>query len=238
MVPSGRRPLQAQHELRFGTRELTIFAVAFVLIWALTFVFGVLVGRELASGGRPAPTAGGSRAQLAEAAKKTERAGMEERLTFYKTLTAPTVELPPTRPPTVEERLVPAEPAPVPLPAKPERRPGGGGTGEGASGRPTGTRGEAVAAPVAKATGGTAGAAEPGWTVQVSSFRSRALAEELRSRLAAKGFDAYLITVTTETGRVRHRVRVGAFPSRAEAERVAEELRGERNLNPFVVARR
>ena len=81
-----------------------------------------------------------------------------------------------------------------------------------------------------------ADAARP-WTVQVSSFRSRALADELRSQLTAKGFDAYLVSVTTEEGRVRHRVRVGGFGTRAEAERVAGELRGERNLNPFVTTR-
>jgi cell division septation protein DedD len=75
------------------------------------------------------------------------------------------------------------------------------------------------------------------WTVQVSSFRSRALADELRGRLAAKGFDAYLVSLTTEDGRVRHRVRVGGFATRAEAERVAGDLRGERDLNPFVTTR-
>ncbi len=68
----------------------------------------------------------------------------------------------------------------------------------------------------------------------MSSFRGRSLAEELRGRLAAKGFDAYLVSVTTEDGRVRHRVRVGRFATRSEAERVAGELRAERDVNPFV----
>jgi cell division septation protein DedD len=75
------------------------------------------------------------------------------------------------------------------------------------------------------------------WTVQVSSFRSRALADELLARLSAKGFDAYLVSVTTDEGRVRHRVRVGGYASRAEAERVAGQLRSERNLSPFVTTR-
>jgi len=75
------------------------------------------------------------------------------------------------------------------------------------------------------------------WTVQVSSFRSRALAEELRARLATRGFDAYLLSAATEEGRVRYRVRVGAYPARVEAERVAAELRTERTLSPFVTPR-
>jgi cell division septation protein DedD len=77
----------------------------------------------------------------------------------------------------------------------------------------------------------------PLWTVQVSSFRSRSLADELRGRLAARGFDAYVVSISAEEGRVRHRVRVGSFPSRSEAERVLQDLRNERNLNPFVTAR-
>lgn len=75
------------------------------------------------------------------------------------------------------------------------------------------------------------------WTVQVSSFRSRALADELRSRLTNKGFDAYLVMVESDDGRVRYRVRVGNYPTRGEAERTAERLRAERDLNPFVTTR-
>jgi cell division septation protein DedD len=75
------------------------------------------------------------------------------------------------------------------------------------------------------------------WTVQVSSFRSRALADELRTRLGTRGHDAYLLSAATEEGRVRYRVRVGAFATRVEAERVAAELRAERTLNPFVTPR-
>jgi cell division protein FtsN len=261
---AGRRPLHARHELRFGTRELVIFCGAFLLVWALTFVFGILVGREMTGPGpdvRAGAASPPARPPLAEPVKKAERAGTDERLTFYKTLTAPTPELPPTDPPKIEERIVPREPAPRPAPraaAPPPAAPRAGQAAaeppaeaavieESAERRPpvdrtvaTGRlpaprRAEAVAAP-APAPAPT-GAADPLWTVQVSSFRSRALAEDLRGRLAAKGFDAYLVSMTSEEGRVRHRVRVGAFPTRAEAERIAVELKGERSLNPFVTTR-
>jgi cell division protein FtsN len=75
------------------------------------------------------------------------------------------------------------------------------------------------------------------WTVQVSAFRSRTLADELRNRLAARGFDVHVFASTTEDGRARYRVRVGAYASRGEAERVAGDLRSERGLNPIVTSR-
>ena len=105
------------------------------------------------------------------------------------------------------------------------------------SGAPTASPGPA--APGTAPGRSVAMAATPAkpWTVQVSSFRSRALAEELRTRLQAKGFDAYLVRVATDEGRVWHRVRVGGYATRAEAERVASELRAERNLNPVVTSR-
>lgn len=253
MLVNGRRPLQARHELRFGTRELVIFCGAFLLVWGLTFVFGVLVGRELAPSGRDGAAArtasggGSGRSPLAEPVKKTDRAGgppapgspgADDRLTFYRTLTAPTPDLPAAEPPRIEEHIVPREAPGAPgkpsprTPPRTARAPRPGAAAESPPAERSATtarRAEAVAAP--------AGVPEPLWTVQVSSFRSRALAEELRVRLAARGFDAYLLSVTTEEGRVRHRVRVGAFPTRGEAERVVSDLKAERNLNPFVTTR-
>jgi cell division protein FtsN len=88
----------------------------------------------------------------------------------------------------------------------------------------------AIAAPPATPSPGDL----PLWTIQVSSFRSRALAEELRARLATRGFEAYLLSAATEEGRVRYRVRVGSYQSRTDAERVAADLRGERALSPYV----
>ncbi len=227
---NGRRPFQPRHEVRLGSRELAIAGCAFLLVWVLTFIFGVLVGREFAGPAGPAPKAAasagaGGLAERGESPGKAERLRAEERLTFYETLTAPTPTLPAVGPPTVEERIVPREPQTRPAVPRPERRGGAGGSGGAAKAR------------VAAATPAAAGPAEPLWTVQVSSFRSRALAEDLRKRLAARGYDAYLLAVATEEGRVRHRVRVGGFPTRTEAERVAAELRADRHPSVFVTTR-
>ena len=249
---TGRRPLQARHEFRLGTREVVIFGGAFLLIFALTFVLGVLVGRELARSsppragtgtaaaepsGAPRPPAEAEQREPA-AGKKGERGASEDRLTFYKTLTAPTLDLPPAQPshpPKVEERIVPHETA-----ARPERQPAVAARPAPASGSQTAPAvAESAPAPSPVPGSGGSGPATPArpWTVQVSSFRSRGLADELRSRLQARGFDAYLVRVATDEGRVWHRVRVGGYSTRAEAERVATELRAERNLNPVVTTR-
>ncbi|MBI4013585.1 MAG: SPOR domain-containing protein [Candidatus Rokubacteria bacterium] len=277
-MQSPRRPMPPRHEFRVGTRELVIFGGAFVLIWALTFVFGVLVGRELprssparaATGtaaaersSDPTPPVAAEGREPVVVGKKVERGASEERLTFYRTLTAPTLDLPPTQPPhppKVEERIVPhaapAKPAP-----RPERRPQvtlaptpaeAGQTvqapaasapappaaaGSEASVAPRPPTGSAATRTTGVASAPAMAAVPRPWTVQVSSFRSRALAEELRSQLQGKGFDAYLVRVATDEGRVWHRVRVGGYPTRAEAERIAGELRAERNLNPVVTSR-
>ena len=75
------------------------------------------------------------------------------------------------------------------------------------------------------------------WTVQVSAFRSRSLAEELRSRLTTRGYEAYVSPAMSEDGRPRYRVRVGSYAARSEAERAAADLRGERGLSPVVTPR-
>jgi cell division septation protein DedD len=69
----------------------------------------------------------------------------------------------------------------------------------------------------------------------VSAYRSHGLAEELKQSLRSAGYDAYLIQVGGEDGKSRFRVRVGSYPARVEAERVAERLKTERSLSPFVV---
>jgi cell division protein FtsN len=241
---TGRRSAHLRHEFRFGTREVAVFSAALLMICGLAFALGVLVGRELGAGGSRGSVAAGSGGERGRPPRPAVTTS-EERLTFYQTLTAPTQELPIVKPRTVEERLVVDEPPPARPPSAPERRaataavapPVSGRTAAGRSGAAAGAR-EAAPSPAA-ASPAPAGGVPDGqlWTVQVSSFRSRGLAEELRARLAARGLDAYLVSTSSEEGRVRYRVRVGAFTSRTEAERVAGELRTERSLNPFVTTR-
>ena len=259
-----RRLGRVRHEFRFGTRELVVIGVIFALITGLVFAGGVLVGREMSKAKRTArvevaPDSGKTQADglRPDGSVKTAATRTEEKVTFYRTLTAPTSEVPQVGKPRIEEHLIPKEepvPAavvPEPTPAAPEapravapeRRstkapesaPATSRTARAAKASPASTPARPAPAQAASAPAGAEGEA---WTVQVSAFRSRALAEELRSRLAARGFDAYVFPSLTEDGRPRYRVRVGNYASRNDAERVAADLRSERGLNPLVTSAR
>ena len=257
---SARRLGRPRHEFRFGGRELVALGAVFCLIVSVVFAAGVVVGRETvrAKGARAEavrerrlPDPEGLRG--IEAPVKTAATQAEEKVTFYRTLTAPSQDLPQVGKPTIEERLVPKEEPPSASPAievapkappaatesprtTPERR-----TPKAVETAPAPRPARAARAPAAPPVrpGPTQlAAAEPeAWTVQVSAFRSRALAEDLRARLAARGFDAYVFPSITEDGRPRYRVRVGTYAGRNDAERVAAELRSERGLNPLVTPR-
>src|SRR5262249_13598066 len=220
----------ARHEFRFGGRELVIRGAAFCVIASLVFAAGVVVGREMVRGkvagrgelGREhrSPEPEGLRGP--EAPVKTAAARAEEKVTFYRTLTAPTQDLPQVGKPTIEERLIPKEDstaptltAPLPGPSPPPPHPPPLGR------RPPKAAEPAPASRPARPTKASPPPTRPGptqlaavsseadaWTVQVSAFRSRALAEEVRARLAARGFDAYILPSLGEDGRPRYRVRV------------------------------
>jgi len=269
-----RRLGRTHHEFRFGRRELVVLGAVFCLIASLVFAAGIVVGREMARG-KGATRADATREHRlsepeglrgGEAPVKTGATRAEEKVTFYRTLTAPTQDLPQIGKPTIEERLVPKEepttsaaapaaelapeparavPEPpraapeVPRPAPERRTPKAAEVAPAP--RPARPARAPAAAPVRPAPTQLAAAnttAEPeAWTVQVSAFRSRPLAEDLRARLAARGFDAYVFPSITEDGRPRYRVRVGTYPTRSDAERVAVDLRSERGLNPLVTPR-
>ncbi len=270
-----RRYGRARHEFRFGGRELVVLGAVFCMIASLVFAAGVVVGRETARGKGSARVEVGREPRLTDpdglsgdGSAKTAATRAEEKVTFYRTLTAPTQDLPQIGKPTIEERLVPKEepsppagsgvapertPAvepprvtPESLRALPERRtpktpeaapdvrPARAARAPATSPVRPGPPQQATAPQLAAAPA----AVEPeAWTVQVSAFRSRALAEELRVRLVARGFDSYIFPSITEDGRPRYRVRVGSYPSRNDAERVVAELRSERGLNPLVTPR-
>lgn len=273
---AARRLSRAHHEFRFGRRELAVLGAVFCLIASLVFVAGVVVGREMSRSKARAEVSRESRLTEADGHRggdtvKTAARRAEEKVTFYRTLTAPTQDLPQVGKPTVEERMVPKD-EPVSTPAvdavpaaaapaeprgaapeasrtepeaprvAPEHKTPKAPAPDPAHPPPRATRPARVGAPQparlpAQVAAASASAEPEMWTVQVNAFRSRALAEELRARLAARGFDAYVFPSLTEDGRPRYRVRVGAYPARSDAERAATELRSERGLNPLVTPR-
>ena len=205
-----------------GKLRFAAFVSLSCVLLILTFLLGVLVGREWTRGQlrtvqevekKPSKA---PKTELREPAPKDRTNSVQEKLTFYQTLPAPLFSTPKES----SKKAAPKEPQQKSVTPKAESR---AAPSEG--GAPT-----AVDLP----------SPPPGsqfWTVQVSAYRSRGLAEELKQSLRSAGYDAYLLQVGGEDGKSRFRVRVGSYPTRVEAERAADRLRTERSLSPFVVPR-
>jgi cell division protein FtsN len=242
-VASGR----SRSKSGLGARQLVFLSLAGVALLSLAFVLGMLVGRQSAREEAPqGQTEKGKRSALttrSQLREQMERTGqLQEKLTFYQTLTAPLTATP------SEASRPPAKPSEPPKPTvklpDPLRPPDSSSASKPAAtlsdeSRPTPPRDAPTTKPAeARAVPPEGFAAlapdRPHWTVQVGAYRAREVAEELQRSLRAAGHDAYVTTVTFDDGRVHYRVRVGNFADRRDAALAAERLRSERPLVPFV----
>ena len=99
------------------------------------------------------------------------------------------------------------------------------------------TGGEAVRSAsevIPAATEGARSSSGPGYSVQVGSFRARAQAEQLHSRLMQKGYPARIEASQIIGKGVWYRVRVGHFAERAAADRTAQQLVSQEQLSVVV----
>jgi cell division septation protein DedD len=218
-----------------GSLQWIAFFTAGVVIMGLTFTLGVLVGRQWS---RPVVAASAD-----SGARKTvppgKRGGLsgadlepppsvDQKLTFYQTLTAP---LGRGSADASQRPQAKAHPAPEPARAEPPPPP-----------YPYTSRGETFvekpAAPEAEAAPARAQADAAGlWSVQVAAFKTQGQAASLHKQLREAGFDAYIVPAVASDGQTNYRVRVGTFESKAEAQRMVERVRGERSLAAFVTPR-
>src|SRR5262245_6063696 len=196
-----------------------------------TFALGVLVGRQSGRHPEPAQVANEPARKPAAPARRSglvepvaERPAVQEKLTFYQTLTAPPVPLPvpakadagaksPPRPAPADHAAPPAAAPSAPPSDKPSLA-----AGQPATAKPGESR-------------------QADWTVQVGAFKERGQAESVRRPLASGGFDVYVIAVSGDDGQMRYKVRVGGFKTREDAARMAERMRQERALAAFVTQR-
>jgi len=77
----------------------------------------------------------------------------------------------------------------------------------------------------------TLGNSEGAFTIQVVALKTEDAAQSLLNRLKQKNYRAYL-EAGGEAG--LHRVRVGRFSTRAEAEKVAQKLQVEEKFKPYI----
>jgi cell division protein FtsN len=223
-----------------------------VVLLGLTFVLGVLVGRQWAAPGPVAALAESEgrreparRSALGDAAA-VRPPGHADTLTFYQTLTAPPGPLPPPataragaagRTESRPRSEAPAAAAtPVASAGTPMIRPAGPAAAAPvpalAAARPAPPRGPALGG-LPESSGPSTG----GFTVQVGAFRSRDQADGLHRHLAGHGFPVQVVAVDGgDEGRPRYRVRVGAYPTRDAARRMAQRLQAEQGLAAYVLA--
>jgi cell division protein FtsN len=205
--------------------------VAALIILALTFTLGMLVGRQWARQTQPAVAAESARKAPASPRRGgptetgTERGPrLQEKLTFYQTLTAPLGAVPTQ----TKGDATPGAGAPPKARANGERTPPRGT--EPVPPRATGAETQAKARLASVET-------RAEWTVQVGVFKSPQQAAGVKRQLAEKGFEAEVAPMTGDDGHLRYRVRVGTFRSKEDAVRTAERVRSDRSLPTFVTVR-
>ena len=90
---------------------------------------------------------------------------------------------------------------------------------------------------VSRKEASTGAAAEKEWTLQVSSHKGQEEAERMAAKLSNKGYAAYVATVELGERGTWHRVRVGQFSSKQEAEVLADTLMDDMRMSaPLVIS--
>ncbi|MBI4641177.1 MAG: SPOR domain-containing protein, partial [Candidatus Tectomicrobia bacterium] len=75
------------------------------------------------------------------------------------------------------------------------------------------------------------------YAIQVSSLKNLRDAELLKSKLTDQGYPAYIYSAELPGKGTQHRVRIGGYKSKEEAERTARKLRAEGKFSPYVTQR-
>jgi DedD protein len=188
-----------------------LFVVGCLGVLGVTFLLGVMAGRWWPRAQPGQSTTAAKEAGTRPGDRSARPADSTPPLTFYQDLTAPLTSPPPAKavkPGRVDKSEKSDKPEPAP---KPER----------------------ATFPELSAPATSPGA----FTIQVGAYKAREPAEALRTRLAAAGHDAYVAEIDA-SGRVRYRVRIGAFATREAAQLAADKIiAGERKLSAFVTAR-
>lgn len=232
----------AYYEVQLNNKQLVFFFMAALAIAVVVFLCGVMVGRgvrdatlavaqnDITAGGpqtgpqtskmvAAARVAASSRPEL-DYARRLESDDVPDRLQTPATVNS-------TSPETVvgsggahsssgssDSAIRQAPSAPRPTPPEPRS----------SSNPPSAAAGPAAASSHLGSENGP-------FTIQVVALKTEDAAQSLLTRLKGKNYRAYLES-GTDAG--LHRVRVGRFTTRAEAERVAARLRDEEKFKPYI----
>jgi len=200
----------------------------------LTF-FGDRGGSADGAGARPASAAPSPAAQPvatppASAPTAADRESEQMRETLEAEMQAHREDAAPAEPPA-SEGAAPAVQPPTPAPGTRVRRaPAPAAAQAGAAAAPAIAPATAPAATSEPATPGAAAA--PFW-IQVYSSTNGARANEIAARLKRSKFEVRVLE-TPVAGSTTFRVRVGPYPARSDADRVAQRLRRDFRLDTWV----
>ena len=238
---SPARPGSGRGRVRSAPGKLQWIALlsAAAVIMALTFILGILVGRQWS---RPVPATAGVDSGPRKTVPPGKRGGLsgsdvdppqvdQKQLTFYQTLTAPLGRGSAAASPRNDEK--PKAP-PAPEPARTEASP--------PPPYPYASRGETIVEKPSAADASPAPEKSPRapteptgpWSVQAAAFKTQGQADALQKQLKQAGFDAYVASAAGSDGQTNYRVRIGTFKSKVDAQRIAERVRAERSLAAFV----
>ncbi len=219
-------------EIQLSGKQLVFLFMTAVVLAVAVFLLGVSVGR----GGRG--TAGGVVEQAAEVMPPeglpppTEMTASD--LQYHDTLKQQTTP-PPEPEPVPESPTVSAEeldPIQEPMPEVEEEPEPAQAAAPPPAPEPRQEPARQAPAPAAATPPAEAQAAPEGWQLQVGAYSSRANADRQVSLLRARNYNAFVMS--SGPGNL-HRVRVGPFGDRAEAERASERLLREEGLKSSVI---
>lgn len=231
-------------DLQLSGKQLVFLFMAVTVVSVVIFLCGVLVGRGVrAERGVPGSSEAVATAAITEpplppAAAAAPNASNSlitagEKLTYAERLggNEPTAEqlktssTPPPAPPPVVETAAPAAKM-APTPAR---------SANSSAAAPRDAKSAPAAPPsAAPAPSVPSEPAGAGFSIQVAALRERSEADAIVSRLASKGYSAYVVPPAKGAPSV-FRVRVGKFKDRREADAVAVRLQKEEQFKPWVV---
>jgi len=208
----------AYYEVQLNNKQLVFFFMAALAIAVVVFLCGVMVGRgvrdatlavaqnDIAAGTLPKATST-PRATTAAARPELDYAPRLESDEVPKTLEPMRSTSPENGASPTPREVAPTARASAPATAAP------------------------TIPPPAPRRASTLGADSGAFTIQVVALKTEDAAQSLLSRLRGKNYRAYL-EAGSDAG--LHRVRVGRFATRAEAETVAAKLRDEEKFKPYI----
>lgn len=227
------RKVDDHYELKVEGGRMALLGVGAALVLVLVFLLGVLVGKNLWGGRRPAPV------PLAEAPREVlnparEAGDRRPDLTFYEDLKRP--DRPAEEP--VPRPMAPLPMADTPVPGRVEAAPS---TGQAPAAREETAAAVPTPVPERKAPPTVEAKPQPRlpqphFTVQVGSFRDRSAADELARQVSRHGVSARVVTAAVGD-RTWHRVQVGRFETRAEAEALYRDTLRPKGIQGFVTTR-